>query len=548
MTNRVPASTYLASAWKIAEVEKLLASNHRNTLTYFDAAGVACIRQFPEVRRDTLAVIALLRKAGCPMEPGRRGAICGGPGYPWLLVAVACIMSGVEIVAAPELLTNDEMTASLDGLQLDFVASEKKYGAYESFAALPRIELGHLCEAIADLEPTDEATGPGAFSIVAFTSGSTSGSKLKAFRVSAESTEGFIDTFCDAYHLTNDDNWVVCHPFSHVVHFEYAIGGLCRGYDVTIAEPLQVMLSGAKISPSVLVTVPSVYQQIVTLIKRKLPKSGPRRALIDKLFEQSPTDEEARLLAKDMQSVLIPEVAQLLGDRLKVMIIGAAPSTEELKRTLVLMGLPVYEGYGMSETNMLASNLPAEYRFGTVGPVWSGIEIRLTDESIIQARVHPVRSQGYLNTERQESERTFLADGWVDTGDFGELDDGFLRITGRAKEIIITDRGKNINSAAIQSKLQEMGGVGHALVFGNDKPFLVAVLTPAEHGTTLDRGTVAAAIEAVNETLPTHEQIRDWLILNHPFTEANGLLTRTGKPRRSAIELHFVADLEALYE
>ena len=125
MTNRVPASTYLASAWKIAEVEKLLASNHRNTLTYFDAAGVACIRQFPEVRRDTLAVIALLRKAGCPMEPGRRGAICGGPGYPWLLVAVACIMSGVEIVAAPELLTNDEMTASLDGLQLDFVASEK---------------------------------------------------------------------------------------------------------------------------------------------------------------------------------------------------------------------------------------------------------------------------------------------------------------------------------------------------------------------------------------------------------------------------------------
>ncbi|BCA64670.1 AMP-binding protein [Fluviibacter phosphoraccumulans] len=543
MTNRVSAS-----AWKIVEVEKLLASNHCNTLTYLDAAGVACIRQFSEVRRDALAVIALLRKTGCPMEPGRRGAICGGPGYPWLLVAVACIMSGVEIVAAPELLTDHEMTASLDGLQLDFVASEKKYGTYESFAALPRTELDHLCEAIVDIEPADEPVGPAAFSVVAFTSGSTSGAKLKSFRVSAESTEAFIDTFCDAYHLTHDDNWVVCHPFSHVVHFEYAIGGLCRGYDVTIAEPLQVMLSGAQIRPSVLVTVPSVYQQMVTLIKRKLPKNGPRRALIDKLFEQSPADEEASSLAKDLQSVLLPEIARLLGDRLKVMIIGAAPSTEELKRTLVLMGLPVYEGYGMSETNMLASNLPGKYRFGTVGPVWPGVEIRLTDESIIQARVHPVRSKRYLNTARDECERTFLADGWVDTGDFGEIDDGLLRITGRAKEIIITDRGKNINPAAIQSKLQQIGGIGHAIVFGNDKPYLVAVLTPAEHDTTLDRDTVAAAVEAVNETLSTHEQVRDWLILSHPFTEASGLLTRSGKPRRSAIELRFAAELGALYE
>lgn len=542
MTNQV-----LSSHWKIADVKELLASNHSNTLTYFDVDGAACIRTFPEVCRDALATITLFRGNGCQMAPGRRVAICGAQGYPWLLAAVACIITGVEIVAVPELLSDNEMIASLDELKVDFFASELKYSAYEMFAGLPHTILDDLCQTIVELEPSKESVNTGAFSIVAFTSGSTSGAKLKSFRVNAESTEGFVNTFFDAYHLAHDDNWVVCHPFSHVVHFEYAIGGLCKGYNVIIAEPLRVMLSGAQIKPSVLVTVPSVYEQIVTLIKRKLPRSGSRRALIDKLFEQSPSDEEARLLAKDLQRTLMPEIAQLLGDRLKVMIIGAAPSTERLKHTLVLMGLPVYEGYGMSETNMLTSNLPGKYRFGTVGSVWPGTEIRLTDESIVQARVHPARSHGYLNTTREESERTFLKDGWVDTGDFGEIENGFLRITGRAKEIVITDRGKNINPADIQLKLQGIEGVEHALVFGNNRPFLVAMLAPM-HDKILDAGNVAIAIEAINKILPNHEWIRDWIILSYPLTESSGLLTRSGKPRRSVIEIHYAAELEALYE
>jgi long-chain acyl-CoA synthetase len=542
MTNRV-----LSSTWRIANIKELLASNSSNTLTYFDVNGATCIRTFPEVYRDALATISLFKSMGCQMLPGRRVAICGAQGYPWLLAAVACIITGVEIVAIPELLSDGEIIASLEGLKVDFLASEIKYSTYESFAGLPHIFLDNLCQTIGKIDPLEESIGTGAFSIVAFTSGSTSSAKLKSFRVSAESTESFINTFFDSYHLTHDDNWVICHPFSHVVHFEYAIGGLCKGYNVTITEPLRIMLSGAQIKPSVLVTVPSVYEQIVTLIKRKLPSSGLRRALIDKLFEQLPSDEETRLLARDLQRVLMPEISQLLGDHLKVMIIGAAPSTEELRRSLVLMGLPVYEGYGMSETNMLTSNLPDKYRFGTVGPVWPGAGIRLTDESIIQARVHPVRSRGYLNTTQEENERTFLLDGWVDTGDFGEIDNGFLRITGRAKEIIITDRGKNINPADIQLKLRAIEGVEHALVFGNNKPFLVAILAPI-HGKVLDPSNVAMAIKVINEALPNYEWIRNWLILKYPLTESGGLLTRSGKPRRAAIEIHYAAELGALYE
>lgn len=547
MTIHMPMSIRPVPNWRIVDVAKLLAANTHNTLTYFDASGAARVRHFPEIRRDALATLALLRLAGCQVEPGKRCAIVGGPGYPWLLVALACIMAGAEIVAVPESLKDGEASASLDSLPLDFVATETKFADYAAFAGLPRLDLDGLPEAVATADTVPEPPGDPVFSMIAFTSGSTSETKIKSFRVAPNFTELFIDTFADIYGLTHDENWIVCHPFSHIVHFEYTLGGLCWGYNVTITEPLMIMLKGPELKASILITVPSVYEQMVALIRRKLPKEGTRAALIEKLFEQS-IDDETRLLARTLQPILIPEVSQLLGDKLKVMIIGAAPSTEQLKRTLILLGMPIYEGYGMSETNMLTCNLPDTYRYNTVGPAWPGVELRISDEGIIQARLQCPRTSSYLNISVDENTRTFIDEAWVDTGDFGEIESGFLRITGRAKELIITNRGKNVNPAPIQSKLEEIVGVEHALVFGNNKPFLVAVLAPREAGVTIDPVAVAAAVDSLNKTLSAHEYIHDYLLLDEPLTEANGLLTRSGKARRTIIEQRFATNLEAIYD
>lgn len=547
MTLSLPMLTRPAPKWRIADVTRLLERNDHNTLTYFDASGVAKVRYFPEIRRDALATLALIRQSNSSFEPGTRCAIIGHPGYPWLLAALACIIAGVEIVAVPESLEDSEASASLDGLSLNFVATETKFTDYEAFTGLPRLNLDDLIEEIAAVDNAPEAPDSAAFNLIAFTSGSTSTKKIKAFHITADSTELFIDTFADVFNFSHDENWVVCHPFSHIVHFEYILGGLCWGYNIIIAEPLRVMLKGAELKPSILITVPGVYDQMVTLIKSKLPKTGTRATLIEKLFEQ-PINEETRHLARAIQSTLFPEVVQLLGDKLKVMIIGAAPSTEQLKRSLILLGLPVYEGYGMSETNMLTCNLPDAYRYNTVGPIWPGVEIRLTDEGIIQAKLQFPRTNAYLNVPADENARTFIEEGWIDTGDFGEAVDGFLRITGRAKELIITNRGKNVNPAPIQAMLEEIDNVKHALIFGNDKPFLVAVLAPREVGVLLDPTIIAAAIEALNKTLAPHERIREYLLTNVPLTEDNGLLTRSGKPRRATIEQHFASELEKLYE
>jgi long-chain acyl-CoA synthetase len=547
MTVHIPMSVHPVPNWRISDIAKLLAANMYNTLTYFDASGAAQLRHFPEIRRDALSTLALLRNAHSLTKIGNRCALVGSPGYPWLLVAIACIMAGVEIVAVPESLEDSEVSACLDGLPLDFIATEAKFANYAAFAGLPRLDLDSLLESVAAVDAIPEPADGAAFSLIAFTSGSTSTAKLKSFRVAPESTELFINAFADVYGFTHDENWVVCHPFSHIVHLEYVLGGLCWGYNVTIAEPLRLMLKGAELKPSILVTVPSVYEQIVRLIERKLPRSGSRAALIEKLLEQ-PIDDETRLLARRLQPILMPEVSELLGDQLKVMILGAAPSTEKLKRSLILLGLPIYEGYGMSETNMLTCNLPDKYCYNTVGSVWPGIELRLNDEGIVQTRLQCQRTSGYLNIPAEESAHTFLEDGWIDTGDVGEINDGFLRIIGRAKELIITDRGKNVNPAPIESKLKEVEGVGHALVFGNNKPFLVAVLSPRKADVPLDPDAITAAVTTLNKALPAHEHIRDYLLLKEPLTDANGLLTRSGKPRRAIIEQRFTSDLEALYD
>ena len=456
-------------------------------------------------------------------------------------------MAKIEIVAIPESLEDSEVQASLQDLTLDFVATETKFADYEAFKGLPRLDLDSLLESITTIDSIPEPPEEGGFSLIAFTSGSTSTAKVKSFRVSPDSTELFINTFAQVYGFTRDENWVVCHPFSHIVHFEYVLGGLCWGYNVTITDPLSLVLKAAELKPTILVTVPGVYEQIVGLIKSKLPKSGPRKALIEKLLKQ-PISEETRLLARKLQPILMPEINELLGDQLKVMIFGAAPSTKELKRTLILLGLPVYEGYGMSETNMLTCNLPNTYRYNTVGPVWPGVELRLSEKGVVQAKLQCQRTSGYLNIPAEENARTFLGEGWIDTGDIGEIEDGFLSIIGRVKELIITNRGKNVNPAPIELKLKEIEGVEHALVFGNNKPFLVAVLAPHQANLPSLPDRIAAAVTAINKNLPIEEQIRDYLLLKEPFTEANGLLTRSGKSRRALVEERFTSELQELYE
>ena len=237
------------------------------------------------------------------------------------------------------------------------------------------------------------------------------------------------------------------------------LGGLGWGYDVALTDVVNVLMNGAQLRPSVLVTVPSVYEQLANQIRRRFPKSGARAEELERLLQQSLVDAKGDLVRRP----IIPEAVSVVGDRLKMMLIGAAPSSVALQGFLMKIGLPLFEGYGMSETNMIACNTPGHARAGTVGRAWPGVEMRLDEEGVVQVMLNFRRSDQYLNISKEENVKTFMREGWINTGDLGEIEDGFLRIVGRKKEIIITSGGKNVNAAAIEAQLRDIPRVGACL-------------------------------------------------------------------------------------
>jgi long-chain acyl-CoA synthetase len=252
----IPAKPFPLPSWRLDELPHLLHTNRRNAVTYVTRDGLPRRCSFPEVRRDAIAALNQLIRSGVPLRSGARCAIMAPSGYDWLIAALACVFGGLEIVAVPETLAESDTALSLAGLPLDAAILSPEFHEYETFAHVPKVSIHDLAA------PDDDPLVPlhPRVSVIAFTSGSTSTTKLKAFRIDPQSIEVFIESFARAFDLGHADDWVVCHPFSHIVHFEYALGGLAWGYNVTLTDTLSLVLHGSTLRPSILVTVPSVYE------------------------------------------------------------------------------------------------------------------------------------------------------------------------------------------------------------------------------------------------------------------------------------------------
>ena len=241
-------------------------------------------------------------------------------------------------------------------------------------------------------------------------------------------------------------------------------------------------------------------------------------------------------------------------DRLSALNVGAAPTPPEVIEFFHAIGLPLGELWGMSETNAIgACNPPENIKIGTVGPAVPGVEIRLADDGEIELRGDCVFA-GYRGQEEMTRE-TFTDDGWLKTGDIGELDDdGYLTIVDRKKELIINAGGKNMSPANIESTLKAASPlIGSAVVIGDRRPFNVAliVLDP-EAAARLENGSaedaVAEAVEKANARLSNVEQIKRHKLLETEWEPGGDELTPTMKLKRKPIAEKYAEEIDALYE
>jgi long-chain acyl-CoA synthetase len=247
------------------------------------------------------------------------------------------------------------------------------------------------------------------------------------------------------------------------------------------------------------------------------------------------------------------KIKERFGGRLKHAVSGGAALAPEIMEFFAACGVLILEGYGLTETtSACAVNRPDRYRFGTVGPALPGIEIALAEDGEIMIRGETL-FQGYYGKPEATAE-AMTGDGWLLTGDIGTIDaDGFVSIVDRKKELIVTPGGKKISPFNLESALKASPYVANALVVGDGRNQLAALVYPdpeevAKAGEEDVRALLQRAVDEVNTTRGPVEQIKRFALLPRDFSAEEGEITPTLKLKRKVIEAHFAEEIERLYE
>ncbi len=381
-----------------------------------------------------------------------------------------------------------------------------------------------------------------------------------------------------AYHLLEmlglgDEVFLSFLPLSH--SYEHTAGlmfPISIGAQIYFAEGADSLAANLlEVRPTIMTAVPRLYETMHQRIRRGIERE---KGLKRRLFEQAVTLGKmrlagerpglgGRLLEPLLEKLVRNKVRARFGGRLKAMVSGGAPLNPEIGSFFLALGVQLLQGYGQTEAApVIACNPPGAIQIDSVGPALRGVEIKIAEDGEILVAGDNVM-KGYWN-DPEATART-LADGWLKTGDIGHLDtSGYLRITDRKRDFIKNSGGDMIAPAKIEGALTLQSEIAQAMVFGDQRPHLVAILVPdpefaaqfAPPGTELaalaDNSALIKALgdvaSRVNATLPAIERVRRFLIANEAFTTANGQLTPTLKIKRHVVRAVYRDALESLYE
>ena len=354
-------------------------------------------------------------------------------------------------------------------------------------------------------------------------------------------------------------------PLAHNYGRLLVLLGAYEGYTTAfLSDPYATADALPKVQPTVLPSVPRLYEKVHTRIQGQFDSAkGLRRRLLDWALNVGREAMPYRLRDEPLPAglarkhriadrLVYSKVKEKLGGRLRVAISGGAPLAPEIAEFFLTLDILILEGYGLSEcTTACAVNLPGRVKFGTVGRILPGFEVKTAEDGEILIRSETVFA-GYYNDE--EATRAAIdADGWLHSGDIGEIDeDGFLRITDRKKDIIVTAGGKNLAPQALENALKSSNLVSQALVVGDRRPYVVALVALDEDeadGVSPEdaRAAVQRAVDDVNRNRSRFEQIKRFAIVPRDFSAEEGEVTPTMKLKRKVVEQHFADEIERLY-
>jgi long-chain acyl-CoA synthetase len=461
-------------------------------------------------------------------------------------------------------------------IALDEAAARGQQGVM-SYREFLQLGTKRLAETRAELEQRARQARPEETVIMVYTSGTTGLPKgaCLSHRYVINSVESLLETIpmCDT------DVSFSYLPYCHVAE---RISGLYNrlyagAAAYFVADMTKLWDYMTEVRPTVFASLPRFFEKMHARIMSDLERvTTDERERFDevlglgkrigKLRQQRESVPAELARAYEEKAPPVEEKIQsYFGGRIRFATSGGAPLPQEIAEFFDALGIPILQAYGLTENLCVAFNRPDNYKFGTVGPPMPGCDVRIASDGEILVRSEMMFS-GYYKQPDQTAK--IFSEGWLLTGDLGEMDaDGFLKITGRKKELIVTSTGKNIAPALIENLLKEHHLISHALVHGDGKSYLVALLTlnPLEsesyartHGISYTdfadltrsselRALVQKIVEAVNAKVSSTEAIRRYAILEHDLSIEAEEITPTMKLKRKVVTQRYAGILEGLY-
>jgi long-chain acyl-CoA synthetase len=534
---------------------------------------------------------------------GDRAAIMSINRLEWALADYGCLCAGVVDVPVYPTLTAPQVAYILrdSGAQLLFVSDKGQLAkALEAIA-----ECGRTVDVVAFDPPDDVPTGvtswddfmaegaaraarwsteefrsralqarPEDVATILYTSGTTG--DPKGVMLTHANVGSNVLASGSVLYIDSGDSTVSFLPLSHIMQRMVDYLFVHRGVPIVHARSMMTAIEDMRaVQPTVALAVPRVYEKIHDTV---LQATGAKKKLIDWAVGVADQVADLRLAGRmptghlGMQywladTLVFSKIRAAMGGRMRWFVSGSAPLAPELNRFFYSIGLTILEGYGLTETSPVTNvNTEDHFRIGTVGKPIPGTEIRIAEDGEILVR-GPQVMKGYWNRP-QDTAEAIDADGWFHTGDIGELDDdGFLRITDRKKDLIVTAGGKNVAPQPIENRLKTNPFVEQAVLVGDRRKFISVLVVPAftrleawarDQGITWSdrrdllaqpavRRHMEAQVKRELRAFASFETPKRVALLEEEFTIGNGALTPTLKIKRKVVQERFGDLIEELY-
>ena len=547
-----------------------------------------------EIYRGVVSVARALESWG--VGKGDRVAILSENRPEWMITDFAALALGAVTVPIYSTQTADQTSFVLNDAgvrviavsskhQLEKVLTIQRHTPVDRILVMDAVETAHAVHMQglmlrgpsafdAEFDARAQSIGPDDLATIIYTSGTTG--PPKGAMLTHGNLASNISYSLDGFDIgTIEQVSISFLPLSHVTarHADCALlyRGVVLAYCPDLAQLAQAL---AEVQPAIFVGVPRVYEKIrqqVILKATGFPKSAIYRwALAVGRAHREETlagTKPSALSWKIADRLVFSKVRAGMGGKAEEFISGGAPLGRELAEWYADIGIPIHEGYGLTETSpVIAVNTPRTHKLGTVGKPLANVEVRIEDDGEVLVR-GPSVFKGYWN--RPAETHDAFVDGWFKTGDIGHLDsEGYLSITDRKKDLIKTSGGKFIAPQPLENSLKLNPLIGTAVVLGDRRKFPAVLIAPhfpvledwarANHVDFTSRQTLVAnakvqalyegIIEELNQNLARFEKLKRVLLVSEEFSETNGTLTHTFKVRRRGIEARYRALIDEMYE